>query len=34
MSYQHLFGAIGTTPHTNIGPAHRGGVQISALVPI
>ncbi len=30
MSYQHLIGAIGTTPHTNIGPAAGGSSDFGA----
>ena len=30
MSYQHLIGAIGTTPHTNIGPAVGGSSDFGA----
>jgi WhiB family transcriptional regulator, redox-sensing transcriptional regulator len=30
MSYQHLVGAIGTTPHTNIGPATGGSSDFGA----
>ena len=30
MSYQHLFGAIGSTPHTSIGPAVGGTSDFGA----
>ncbi len=30
MSYQHLLGAIGSTPHTNIGPVTEGGSDFGA----